>query len=274
MYSDSDSEFEYKEDSLRSKEDSLRSKEDSLRSKDKEDKYAVKCLSNNKECIEQPHCCEIELLPKLPTGILCIGRSGSGKTNAVVNMLKNDHLLANQFDFTYLYTGGIKPDKDLIKDLNIPPSNIKDDFTATDVENLMSKLQRTVEKQGMADTPSVLLILDDILGNTDFLKSKTFSKLCTTNRHCRITYIIMTQYFKKLPPVCRTNGSYYMVFPSSMVELEKIAEELTPPSMNKKEFLKIAKFATKEKYSFLSINSKATPDKQLRKNFGTILSLN
>tara|TARA_R110000782_G_scaffold53784_5_gene114205 strand:+ start:261 stop:1067 length:807 start_codon:yes stop_codon:yes gene_type:complete len=238
-----------------------------------EDKYAVTCLDNNKEGIEQPNCCTIELLPKLPTGILVIGRSGSGKTNAVVTLLTKECLLKDAFDFTYIYTGGVKPDEKMIKQLGIPKENIKDDFKIEEIEELMTKLQKTVDKQGMDKTPSVLLIFDDILGRSDFLKSKTFTKLVTTNRHSRITYIVLSQYFKKLPPVARTNASYYMIFPSSSAEIDKIADELAPPSMDKKEFIQIAKYATKEKYSFLSINTKADGDKQLRKNFNNVLNL-
>ena len=135
-------------------------------------------------------------------------------------------------------------------------------------------MELTVKKQGFKNTPSVLFVFDDILGNTDFLKSKTLTKLATTNRHMNITYIICSQYYKKLPPVVRTNASYYLIFPSSQQELEKIADELTPPSMDKKQFLMIAKYATKEKFSFLSINSKCEPNKQLRKGFNKVLNIN
>jgi len=112
------------------------------------DKYEVKCLSNNKECIDQPRASSIDLIPKLPTGMLVIGKTGSGKTMAVLNMLSNEHLLGNYFDFTYLFVG-IKPDPEMIKVLNVLKQNIKKDFTEEEVENLMSKMERTVEKCGM-----------------------------------------------------------------------------------------------------------------------------
>ena len=137
----------------------------------------------------------------------------------------------------------------------------------------MSRMELTVKKQGFKNTPSILFVFDDILGNTDFL-NKTSTKLATTNRHMNISYIICSQYYKKLPPVVRTNASYYLIFPSSQQEVEKIADELTPPSMNKKQFLMIAKYATKEKFSFLSINSKCEPNKQLRKGFNKVLNIN
>ena len=242
-----------------------------LGTKNFQDPYAVKIKKTNKDDVYQPNASKIGLLPNLPFGAVVIGKSGSGKTLAIVNMLTNPKLLADTFDYIYLFTG-VKPDHELIKDLELDKSNIKVDFDEETVKAIMDKMEKTVDKQGFKNTPSVCFIFDDILGNTDFLKSKTLTKLATANRHMNISYIVLSQYYKKLPPVVRTNASYYMVFPSSDIEMQKIADELSPPSITKDQFLKIARHATIAKYSFLSINSKADPDKQLRKGFNTILN--
>ena len=62
-----------------------------------------------------------------------------------------------------------------------------------------------------------------------------------------------------------------MFFPAALSEVEKLAEEMTPPNMSKKQFIKITQYATKEQYNFLSINN--TSKDRLRKNFDIILSL-
>ena len=67
----------------------------------------------------------------------------------------------------------------------------------------------------------------------------------------------------------RTNARYTIIFPSSMSENIKIADELTPPRMNKKKFLSYIDYATKERYSFLSINSDS--QEPLRRMFENIL---
>jgi hypothetical protein len=199
-----------------------------------------------------------------------VGKSGSGKTMAIINMLTNKNMLDDVFDFVYLFSG-IKPDPELIKPLKLPQHQVFNDFTEDDVKTLMTKMERSVEKNGMKNTPSVLFIFDDILGKPKFLKSETMSKLITTNRHMNISVIILSQYFRKLPPVVRTNASYYMVFPSSLVEIEKVADELCPPNISKKKFIDIIQYATDAKFNFISINTKCDKDMMLRKNFGQIL---
>lgn len=236
------------------------------------DPYKVKVYETNKQGIYQPACCENGLFPQLPTSMLIIGKSGSGKTNALINMLNNENMLKGAFDYIYLFSG-IKPDPELLKPLKLPKNQIFNDFKEEDVSNIMNKMEKTVERVGMAKTPSVLFIFDDILGKPKFLRSPTISKLITTNRHFNITCILLSQYFRKMPPVVRTNASYYMIFPSSLVELEKIADELCLPRMSKKRFIELMQIATKEKYNFISINTKCDPDMSLRKNFGQIFNI-
>ena len=54
-----------------------------------------------------------------------------------------------------------------------------------------------------------------------------------------------------------------------MNETEKMADELTPPRMDKKKFIKYLDHATKEPYSFLTINTDS--QEPLRRKFENIL---
>ena len=235
---------------------------------EKDNPYEIKIKNTNKDNLDQPDCVENDLLPKLPMGCLIIGRSGSGKTQAMVNMLSNENLLGNYFDIIYLFTDA-KPDKELIKDLKLDKKNIIDSFSEDKVKEIMDKAERTIDKIGFKESPKIMFLFDDILSNQKFLKSKTATKLATANRHFNISYIFCSQYYKKLPPVMRTNARYTIIFPSSMSENIKIADELTPPRMNKKKFLSYIDYATKERYSFLSINSDS--QEPIRRMFENIL---
>ena len=232
--------------------------------------YQVKALKNNKSGLYQPECSENELVPRLPFGGLVTGKSGSGKTNAIVHLLSTDCMLADKFDYVYLFTA-VKPDADLIKPLNIHKSCIFENFNENDVKKIIDKLEAFIKTNGFEKCPSVLMLFDDILSNKEFLKSKTLIKLAVANRHMNITYFILSQYYKKIPAVVRSNVKYVMFFPAALSEVEKLAEEMTPANMSKKQFIKITQYATKEQYNFLSINNTSTD--RLRKNFDIILSL-
>jgi hypothetical protein len=54
-----------------------------------------------------------------------------------------------------------------------------------------------------------------------------------------------------------------------MSEVEKLATELCPPQMSKKQFINYLQHATAKKYSFMSIN--ANSEEPLRRGFENIL---
>lgn len=230
--------------------------------------YEIKVKKTNKDALEQPQSVELDIFPKLPAGILVIGRSGSGKTQAIVNLMTNDALLGDYFDIVYLFTDA-KPDRELIKDLKLEKKYIITDFDEKKVSEIMDKAERTIEQKGFKNSPKIMFLFDDILSNAKFLRSKAAVKLATANRHFNISYIFASQYFKKLPPVLRSNSRYYIIFPSSQAETIKMAEELTPPRMDNKKFIKYLDHATKEKYSFLTINTDS--QEPLRRKFENIL---
>ena len=246
-------------------------KEESLEEDlDLEHGYDVIIPKTNKDKLHQPACCMSDILPKLPFSSIVVGRSGSGKTISVCSILKNKNMLKDAFDYVFYYAG-VKPDKEIIKDLNLQKDCIFVDFKEDDVKEICDKLEKHIDKHGFnKDTPVTCMIFDDCLNNIDFLKSPTMIKLSTTNRHMNITYFLLSQYYKKIPPVVRMNASYIMYFPASLIENEKLADEMTPPNMSKKEFLTFVNHATKDKHSFLGINNKS--DNKLRKNFSIILS--
>ena len=230
--------------------------------------YEIEVKKTNKDELDQPDSVKADIFPKLPLGCLIIGRSGSGKTLNMVNMMTNDNLLGDYFDMVYLFTDA-RPDKELIKDLKLPKKNVISDFDEEKVKEIMDKAERTVQKNGFKESPKIMMLFDDILSNQKFLRSKTATKLATANRHFNISYIFCSQYYKKLPPVMRTNARYTIIFPSSMSEIEKIADELTPPRMSKKQFISYLQYATKEQYSFMAINSDS--QEPLRRKFENIL---
>ena len=232
--------------------------------------YDVIISKTNKDNLYQPAVSMNDILPKLPFSSIIIGKSGSGKTQAMCSMLKNDKMLKECFDYIFMFAG-TKPDEEIIKDLHLKKNCVFVDFNEEDVKKICDKLEKNIDENGFnEDTPSVCMIFDDCLNNIDFLKSPTMTKLSTANRHMNITFFLLSQYYKKIPCVVRTNASYVMFFPACAAECEKLSEEMCPPNMNKKEFLQYIKHATSSKYSFLGIHNKS--ENKLRKNFDILLN--
>ena len=222
-----------------------------------DDKYKVVCQPTNKDELYQPPCSELQVLPELPFGMAIIGRSGSGKSQMMIHMMTNKHLLEGVFDYTYLWTG-TKADEQMIDALNLPKDCIKNNFEEEDVKKIMDKMEMTVEKQGFRNTPSVCFIFDDFLNKPKFMKSSTMIKLASANRHLNISYILLSQYYKKLTPVIRTNVAYIAFFPASLSEVIKLAEEQCPSNTSHKDMVKLIQYATNKPYQFLGINSRCS----------------
>jgi len=81
-----------------------------------------------------------------------------------------------------------------------------------------------------------------------------------------------SQYYKALPPVLRTNASYIIYFSANESENVKFADEQCPSFMTKKKFLKIIEHCTKERYSFLALNTLAPKGQECRKGFNVIVN--
>lgn len=236
----------------------------------------INSVKTDKSHITQPKSCEDGILPKLPAGYLVVGSSGSGKSTVVHAMLSDPKLLGGAFNYIVCFSD-VKCD-DVLKALDLPKDNYicGEDFTEDKIKNLLKKMEQNIENEGLKDCCTkykICMVFDDILSRQKLLKSDTFKMLATANRHFLVSYLMLTQYYKLVPSVFRQNVSGLIMFPSSLSECIKVAEEHCDPGMSKKEFLSLMKHATKEKYSFLFINRKAEPGKRIRKGFDTILSI-
>ena len=238
--------------------------------------YEVKCFETAKDDKQtQPRACEIGILPsKLERfHTLIIGRSGSGKTNVMMHLLTSDKLLGGVFQPKNIFLFcAVKPDKSLVKSLKIPKKNIIEDFDDDKVLDMFKKLEKNVDSKGWSAAPNTLWLWDDILSKKRFLRGKAIAQIATAGRHAKLSYIVCSQYYKALPPVLRTNASYIIYFSANEAENEKFAEEQAPSFMTKKKMKQMIEFATKEPYSFMSINTLAPHGKKLRKGFNIVIS--
>jgi hypothetical protein len=246
------------------------------RKEEKYDPYKVKVFETSKDDKEeQPRACKIGIFPsKLERfHTLLVGRSGSGKTNVMLHMLTNENLLGGVFKPKNIYLFcAVKADKSVTKALKIPKKNIIENFDDDKVLDMFKKLESTIESKGWSSAPRTLWLFDDIISRKKFLRGKALTQLAVAGRHAKLSYIFISQYWKKIPNVLRTNAAYVIYFSANENENEKFAEEMAPSFMSKKRMKQMIEFATKEPYSFMSVNTMAEKGKELRKGFNTIIS--
>lgn len=212
-----------------------------------------------------------------PFRLLLTGASASGKSQVVLNLMKKKNFYKNYFDIIFLISPTCNKD-DTQKLLNINNNN-----TCSDLDNKaplflehIFKTQNdiiTENKGDISKCPKVLIILDDIISSKIFLNSPQYKNLLIAGRHSGISSITLSQKYNAIPRINRLNMSDIMLFPSSLSELDLVADEYCPPNTSKRDFLNLMQYATGEKYSFLYINMKSPVESRYRKKLDTIINV-
>ncbi len=242
-----------------------------------ENPLEIKALKTKKSDLPQSPAMEDEVINKFPSLTLCIGRSGSGKSNVVANMLTKKYFMKNFFDQIFLFSPTAKSD-DLVEHLELKDDHIiekLDESAITQLNKIVDENTEKVKKNGIkatAKNSKILIICDDCISEKVFIKSNILARLATAGRHALISTIICSQSYTKVPRVIRLQCQGLIVFPSSNDEIELLCEDLCPPGLNKKTFLELIKFATDERYSFLFVNHHCKdPQQKFRKKFSEII---
>ena len=166
---------------------------------------------NNKEHNEKwPY------IPDHPYRILIIGGSGSGKTNTLINLIKEQDY--NVIDKSYLYAEDLnKPKYQFliekheyagIKHYNDPnafikcPNTMDDFYENTDDYNVNRKTER-----------KKMIIFDDMIA--DIMTNKIFQaiikELFISCRKLNISFLFITQSYFCVPKDFRLNSTHYLI---------------------------------------------------------------
>jgi hypothetical protein len=240
-------------------------------------KYAIQAIPTEKSKIPLKQCQKDGILPKAPFSLMISGRSGSGKTNVLINILTNEHLLKNYFHYIVVFSPTAGKYDDSYKSLNLPAESFKNDFSADDLNTLIENRKALIDKKGIewvVRNSRVLLIMDDVIANRDFLNSPEALKMFALLRHYQCSICVLVQSYNKLPRALRINANATIVFPSTQSEVEILLDEITPAGISKKEFQKVIEYATSGKHEFLYINRHAERGEQIRKNLDEVIDIN
>ena len=215
---------------------------------------------NNKEHNEKwPY------IPDHPYRIIIIGGSGSGKTNALINLINEQ----NDIDNIYLYARDLNEPKYkcLIKkreDVEIKHVNNLNAFI--ECSNAMDDVYGNINDYNSSRKRKILIVFDDMIA--DITTNRRFQaiikELFIRWRKLNISLIFITQSYFPVPKDVRLNSTHYLILKiNNRKESQNIAINHSA-DIDYKDFLMIYREYTRKPYSFLTIDTTLPASNPLR----------
>ena len=191
-------------------------------------------------------------IPDHPYRILTIGGSGSGKTNALLNLINNQL----DIDKIYLYAKDpyeAKYQYLINKREKVGLDHLDGHKAFMEYSNDVQDVYKNIEDYNIGKKRKVLIVFDDMIAdmiNNDKLDS-IVTELFIRDRELNISIVFITESYFKVPEDVRLNSTHFFIMKiPNKRELQQIA-------LNHK-IMKIYKKYTKEPYSFL-VNDATLP---------------
>ena len=207
--------------------------------------------------------------------ILITGDSGSGKTNTLLNLIKEQ----DDTDKIYLYVKDLSEPKYeflLKKCKNIGTNHFNGPNAFIECSNMMGDVSENIDDYNPNRKRKILIIFDDIIADT--MSNKKFQaiikELFIKCRKLNTSLVFITQsvyhsvYFS-VPKDVRLNSTHYLIMKiSKKRELQNIAINHSV-DIHYKDFVKICRGCTRKPYSFLTLDTTLSAGDPLRfrKNF-------
>ena len=199
--------------------------------------------------------------------ILIIGGSGSGKTNALLNLINNQP----DIDKIYLYAKDPYEKKYqylINKREKVGLNHFNDPKAFIEYSNDMQDVYKNIEDYNPIKKRKVLIIFDDMIA--DMINNKLnpiVTELFIRGRKLNISVVFITQSYFKVPKVRLNSTHFFIMKIPNKRELQQIALNHSS-DIDFKDFINIYKKCTKEPYSFL-VNDTTLPSNnplRFRKN--------
>ena len=204
-------------------------------------------------------------IPDHPFRILIIGGSGSGKTNALLNLIENQrdiykiYLYAKDpYEAKYQYL--------INKREGVGINHFKDPKAFIEYSNDMHDVYKNIDDYNPDKENKILIVFDDMIA--DMISNKKLNSIVTELfircRKLNISLVFISQSYFKVPKDVRNNSTHFFIMKiPNKRELQQIATNHSS-DINTKDFIKVYKKCTDKPYSFLVIDSTLPSDDPLR----------
>ena len=199
-------------------------------------------------------------IPDHPYRILIIGGSGSGKTNALLNLMNN------QLDIDKNLSLCKRSQYLINKREKVGLNHFNDPKAFMEYSNDMQDVYKNIEDYNPIKKRKVPIIFDDMIA--DMINNNKLNPIVTElfirARKLNIPIVFITQSYFKVPKDVRLNSTHFFIMKiPNKRELRQIALNHSS-DIDFKDFMNIYKKCTKEPYTFLVTDTTLPSDNPLR----------
>ena len=204
-------------------------------------------------------------IPDRPYRILIVGGSGSGKTNALLNLINNQQ----DIDKIYLYAKDPYEKKYqylINKREKVTLIHFNDPKAFMEYSNDMQDVYKNIEDYNAIKNRKILIVFDDMIA--DMISNNKLNPVVTElfirGRKLNISMAFITQSYFKVPKDVRLNSTHLFIkkIPNKR-DLQQIALNHST-EIDFKDFMSIYKKCTTEPYSLLVNDTTLPSDDPLR----------
>ena len=204
-------------------------------------------------------------IPDHPYRILIIGGSGSGKTNALLNLIHNQP----DIDKIYLYAKDPYEDKYqylINKRERVGINHLNDPKAFIEYSNDMHNVYKNIDNYNPDKENKILIVFDDMIA--DMINNKKLNSVVTElfirSRKLNISLVFISQSYFKVPKNVRNNSTHFFIMKiSNKREVMQIAINHSS-DINTGDFIEIYRKFTDKLYSFLVIDTTLSSNNLLR----------
>ena len=205
-------------------------------------------------------------IPDHPYRILIIGGSESGKTNTLLNLIKEQDK-HDVIDKIYLYTRDLNEPKYeylIEKRENIGMKHLNDPNALIECSNIIDNIYENIDDYNPSRKRQKLIVFDDMIA--DIMTNRRFQAIIKELfiRCRKLNIVFVTQSYFSVPKDVRLNSAHYLIMKiNNKRELQNIAINHSA-DIDYKDFMKIYRECTRKSFNFLTKDTTLPASNRLR----------